>query len=452
MANLTPTDSSKSSNFITLTGNKVNEMFTDFLKNRTEIYAWLTKLRNFQRSPYSSPPSNPNVGDRWECSSTGGGYTADTMYRWSGTAWTEIITSSIDLPMRNCVLEGPVDSSGTPILYAAGTGLACNLEATDKVRLSFANGYSDTSGAVNFYHVLSADVASFWSNLPQSSTVYLYIDRDANGNITGGYSTMPLYSQSYAPAHSSGKHWYDTNHAVMYASNGSAWAQVWRIFVGTATTSTNAVTSVTVCPYLTISSDVWSLLWSEKMYVSIPTSGAVGPLVNKITRNCLLKNVYLSPAQGKTPASSTTVNLFHYNGNTLNGSLTNSATSATLASSITLKNQTLLLVDEEAVLITAIGGQNLPASGGSTDYSGTALTITRAQQATTAAAHDSGVKAFLWVCSGAMSSKAEVTVASSAFRTAADYSMSAGDLVTTQVNGAGLASMGVLVMLEEANR
>jgi hypothetical protein len=235
-------------------GDQTNQVLDDLLRNQTTVFAWLNSLRRRQRS--ASPPSNPNEGDIWECSTTGGGYTADVVYRYNGSAWAETTISALNIPNRNCVIQGAVDGSGNPVLFAAGTGLSCDLAATTTpCVITWMGGNNGTIGAVDIIDILDADAAGFWSSLPQNSTVYLYIDY-ASGTVTGSYSTIAPVYQNYAPSHSAGKHWIDYNKGQVWSSDGASWTQRYRVFVGTATTDGAGVTAVSVYPYNVLRQDV----------------------------------------------------------------------------------------------------------------------------------------------------------------------------------------------------
>lgn len=246
MADFVFTNKANSSDF-SPSGDKTNEVIGDFLLNRTEIESQITALKRRQRA--TIPPANPNTGDIWECSQTSGSYTSDTIYRYNGAAWVEDFASSITVPNRNTVLQGNVDSSGNPALFEAGTGLAVKLNATTTPAVfTFMNGNSAAKGAINLIASVSSDNATFWSSLPSSSTVYLFIDYNS-GTPTGGFTTIaPVYA-SVAPAHTSGKNWLDFNAGKVWSSDGSTWTKRNRVFVGTATTGAATVSSVYVAPY-----------------------------------------------------------------------------------------------------------------------------------------------------------------------------------------------------------
>lgn len=246
MADFGFTNKSNSSDFSS-TGDKVNEVFGDLLLNRTELEAMITSLKRRQYG--ATPPANPNTGDVWECSTTGGGYTAGIVYRYNGSAWAELIASAVNIPNRNTVIQGKVTAAGLPDLFEAGTGLAVKLNATATPAIfAFMNGNSTSLGTVDIVAAVSADAATFWSSLPTSSTVYLYVDY-TTGTVSGGFTTVAPVYQSFAPTHSAGLHWLDFNTGKVWSSDGSTWTQRNRIFVGTATTDGSGVTAVNVYAY-----------------------------------------------------------------------------------------------------------------------------------------------------------------------------------------------------------
>lgn len=257
MADFGFANKSNSSDFSS-TGDKVNEVFGDLLLNRAELEAMITSLKRRQYG--ATPPAKPNTGDVWECSTTGGGYTATVVYRYSGSAWAQDIASALNVPNRNVVIQGNVDSSGNAALFEAGTGLACQLNATAIPAIfAFMNGNSSPTGAQDIIDGIAADDATFWDNLPTSSTVYLYVDRTSGGVLSGGYTTVAPVTQGNEPSHSAGKHWVDSNKGQVWSSDGSTWTQRYRIFVGTATTDGSAVTAVSVYEYNDMAATVDSM-------------------------------------------------------------------------------------------------------------------------------------------------------------------------------------------------
>lgn len=263
------------------TGDKVNEIFGDLLLNRTELEAMITSLKRRQYG--ATPPSNPNTGDIWECSTTGGGYTATVVYRYNGSAWAELIASAVNIPNRNTVIQGKVTAAGAPDLFEAGTGLAVKLNATATPAIfAFMNGNSTSLGTVDIVAAVSADAATFWSSLPTSSTVYLYVDY-TTGTVSGGFTTLAPVYQNIAPTHSAGLHWLDFNTGKVWSSDGSAWTQRNRIFVGTATTDGSGVTAVDVYAYNVTQEIKANDIITKGPWVDVRAFGAVGDGVHDDT-------------------------------------------------------------------------------------------------------------------------------------------------------------------------
>lgn len=236
-------------------GDLTNQVFAKMIPNETDVYTKLTALRNRQRA--ATPPANPNTGDIWECSATGGGYTADVVYRYSGSAWVEATAASLNVPNRNTVLQGKVSSAGALELFTgASAALTVQLNATTTPAIfSFMNGNNASQGAVDIIDSVASDDATFWSSLPTSSTVYLYVNH-SSGTLTGGFTTVAPVYQNHAPAHVSGKHWIDFNTGLVQSSNGSTWTAQQRVFVGTATTDGTKVTATTIEPYNITRADI----------------------------------------------------------------------------------------------------------------------------------------------------------------------------------------------------
>jgi hypothetical protein len=360
-----------SSNFVA-GGDETSEVLDDLLRNQTNTYAWLTSLRRQQYS--ATPPSNPNTGDVWRCSTTGGGYEANKTYRYSGTAWEEDSVSSLNIPTRNTVIQGPVDISGNLTLFAGGSGLACDLS---ECIVTWMGGNNGTVGAIDIIAEIPS-TTGFWSGLPQDSTINLYIDfNDNTDTATGGYSTIAPVYQNYAPSHSAGKHWLDYNKGQVWESNGSVFTQKYRVFVGTATTNTLGVTAVSVYPYNVLRQDVEGnattataletartingVSFNGSANITIPSIGFTGLKItnggtpdsqvavtttdNPYTNAALNLTISTGSAGANaldagTVANSTWYSVWAiYNGTTVAGLLSTSATSPTLPDGYTFKTR-----------------------------------------------------------------------------------------------------------------
>lgn len=144
---------------------------------------------------------------------------------------------------RQCVLYGSTDSSGNPNFLTA-SGLNVSIDGSSKpVILSFANGFSATSGTLDTLDAITSAVSSAWT-IPANSTYYLYIEKDmSTGLISYGRTVNEDTYTKAAPASPVlDQCYFNTNEMKMYHYNGSAWEQKWRIFVAKAVSTGSAVT------------------------------------------------------------------------------------------------------------------------------------------------------------------------------------------------------------------
>ena len=155
-------------------------------------------------------------------------------------------SSSLAIPVRQCVLSASGDNNiGTPWL-TAGSGLAVNLSATSvPVRLAFAAGFGP-SGAVDYVGSLTADVVGAWSGLSANATNYLFVQRNTStGAVTCGFTiNAPTSQQGGTTSVVNGQFTYRADQGVMWLGNGAAANPLQVLFVGEAVTGASSVTSV----------------------------------------------------------------------------------------------------------------------------------------------------------------------------------------------------------------
>lgn len=190
---------------------------------------------------------------------------------------------------------------------------------------------------------------------------------------------------------------------------------------------------------------LWALPWTEGLLLSSPAAGFVSPY-KPLSRNGRLTELLLQTGPGETPASATTVNLFVWANTMFTGSLTNSATTGTLIGDLTLSNACYMLIDKEVIQVTAIGGTTLAGS----PITGTALTFTRGQGGTTAAAHDSMTPMLIFAAGGSLSSKSGMSITS--FRDSGTINGTAGDYTAFHVASGGLSACSVTCQAKWGNR
>ena len=83
---------------------------------------------------------------------------------------------------RQCVLYGSTDSSGNPNFLTA-SGLNVGIDGSSKpVILSFANGFSATSGTLDTLDAITSAVSAAWT-IPANSTYYLFIEKDMSTGL-----------------------------------------------------------------------------------------------------------------------------------------------------------------------------------------------------------------------------------------------------------------------------
>ena len=245
----TPTAVSKSSNFVaTIGGDTTAEVLSDLLDNRAEIYSVATEIA--KQFYGATPPSSPDIGTPWRCSTTGGGYTADALYRWNGAAWVADTVDTLNVPDRQMVLAGPVDGSGNAKLFttsASSLNVQLNANVNAPVVVSFMNGWNGFGAADSILHITDT-TASFWTAITQNQTSYLYIENNS-GTPVGGASVIAPVNTNVAPAHTAGLHWINDTTGLVKVSDGSAWTTVSRVFVGSVTTDSLGVTAYEIYPY-----------------------------------------------------------------------------------------------------------------------------------------------------------------------------------------------------------
>jgi len=159
--------------------------------------------------------------------------------------------TNLNIPVRNTVITGPVDSTGLPAnLSAVSSSLA--ISELSGSMTTWANGF-DEHGQVDYIQLLTSDVTSAWSSLTASSTLYLYKTHGSTTNtITYGFTTIKPIYQDYAPSSPSNGQWYfntKTMIGYLYSSSSSSWTVTPRVYVGECVTGSSSVTSVTCYAY-----------------------------------------------------------------------------------------------------------------------------------------------------------------------------------------------------------
>lgn len=155
------------------------------------------------------------------------------------------------VPVRQTVLNGPVDSGGFPSFLPATSGslsiTSQNITGSAPLVVAAANGFSGI-GAVNRVGQSIANLT--WSGLAASSTNYLYVDISVGGVLTAGSTTLaPTYQFGGTRSTTNGQATFNIQEMSMTVGNGSTAPQAWRVFVGEAVTNGSTVTSSVAYAY-----------------------------------------------------------------------------------------------------------------------------------------------------------------------------------------------------------
>lgn len=228
---------------------QVNQSAAKIDNEFTAIYGHLNNIRVRYRG--ATAPSNPESGQQWEDTVNA------VVKKWNGSAWEEETASSTNLTNRNTVLQGQVSSAGAlELILGSTSALTADLvSSTVATIIAIPAGHDDVMGNSDYIVSFSATQTDFWTSLPANNTSYLFVDY-ASGTVTGTYSVIAPVYQSYAPAHSAGLNWYDTNKEQWYLSDGSNWVAKYRCYVGYVVTDGTKVTATTIEPYNRIRANI----------------------------------------------------------------------------------------------------------------------------------------------------------------------------------------------------
>lgn len=161
-------------------------------------------------------------------------------------------TSLPEVPVRQTVLGGPVDTSGLPsFLPATSASLSVtsqNIAAGAPFVVAAANGFNST-GALDRIGISTSNLT--WSGLIANTTNYLYVDVASNGTLTPGSTTVaPIYQQGGTPAVTANQATFNISQMQMFVGNGATAPQTYRVFVGEAVTGASTVTSTVAYAYM----------------------------------------------------------------------------------------------------------------------------------------------------------------------------------------------------------
>lgn len=155
-------------------------------------------------------------------------------------AIASLATSGKPVPVRQTVLNGPVDTNG--LAAFGGSTESTTVTATGTLVATASNGFG-SNGQVD--RVGSITNPS-WTSLSTNGTMYLYLDIAANGTCTVGSTTLaPTYRWGGADVVTTNQFTFNIQEMVGKVGNGSVATQTYRVFVGEVTVAGAVVTAIT---------------------------------------------------------------------------------------------------------------------------------------------------------------------------------------------------------------
>lgn len=152
--------------------------------------------------------------------------------------WADALPSA-SLPVRQTVINGPVDSSGLAS-FGGSTGSTTVTMAGTLVAAA-ANG----AGALGAIDLVGVGSNLSWTGLSTNGTMYLYVDVAAGGLTPGSGTLAPVYQWGGTYSVSSGQFTFNIQEMVGKVGNGSAAVQTYRVYVGEVTVAGGVVTAIT---------------------------------------------------------------------------------------------------------------------------------------------------------------------------------------------------------------
>ena len=182
----------------------------------------------------------------------------DVIY-FNGTAWTRLAagtsgqvlttggaaanpswSNSVNVPVRQTVLSGPVDSSGLSA-FGGSTG-STTVTASGTLIATSANGFSSNGGVNNTCSITNPS----WTGLSTNGTTYLYLDTSAATCTTGSSANLaPTYQWGGTYSTTSGQFTFNIQEMVGKVGNGSTADQANLVYVGQVTVAGGVVSGIT---------------------------------------------------------------------------------------------------------------------------------------------------------------------------------------------------------------
>lgn len=135
-------------------------------------------------------------------------------------SYVPAVVTSVQVPVRQTVLSGPVDSNGFAA-FGGSTG-STTVTAAGTLIATAANGLTNRIGTI---------VNPSWTGLTASA--YLYLDIASDGTCTTGSTTLlPTYRWGGSDVVTNGQFTFNIQEMIGKVGNGATAAQTYRVFVG----------------------------------------------------------------------------------------------------------------------------------------------------------------------------------------------------------------------------
>jgi len=162
------------------------------------------------------------------------------------------VSSSVQVPVRQTVLSGPVDANGFPTFLPA-TSVNLNLTSQNistgvNALVATAAGGANGSGAINAVGQATANLT--WTGHTASQTNYLPVSIAA-GVLTALTPVIlaPIYQWGGTPAVTAGQYTYNIQQGIMWLGNGTTASAVNHVIAGEAVAGASTITSTVAYAY-----------------------------------------------------------------------------------------------------------------------------------------------------------------------------------------------------------
>ncbi|MGO4334949.1 hypothetical protein AB4037_08540 [Labrys sp. KB_33_2] len=183
---------------------------------------------------------------------TRAGDTAIALYLGSGN-WqvityqrASLLLTGIEVPKRQTVLQGPMDTNGLPTFFPATSANLTltmqNVSSSGQLIATIAQSFG-AQGQQDLVVVVNSNLAV---TVNASATSFIWLD---DTGILGVAALAPIYQYGGTASVASGQHTYIIGQGQMYVGNGSVAAPTNRVFIGEAIASASAITSTVAYAY-----------------------------------------------------------------------------------------------------------------------------------------------------------------------------------------------------------